>query len=129
VVSPLIALMKDQIDFLQARGHPRREARLSLDANQTRAVTDALRAGTIKLLYVAPGEVQQRAVPVMLRARRSRCWPWTRRTASPNGATTSGPTTETSRIARDLEIPLPARADRDGDAYGCQEHLRGVRDS
>jgi ATP-dependent DNA helicase RecQ len=54
VVSPLIALMKDQIDVLQQRGH--RAARLdsSLSAEQYRDIMDALRSGSLKLLYVAP---------------------------------------------------------------------------
>lgn len=54
VVSPLIALMKDQIDVLQRRGI--RAARLdsSLSATEVAAVIRDLRAGTLKLLYVAP---------------------------------------------------------------------------
>ena len=54
VVSPLIALMKDQIDFLQSRGISAARLDSSLDAAQTRAVADDLRAGNLKLLYVAP---------------------------------------------------------------------------
>lgn len=54
VVSPLIALMKDQIDFLTSRGI----AAARLDSTQTleesRAVNDALYKGELKLLYVAP---------------------------------------------------------------------------
>lgn len=54
VVSPLIALMKDQIDALARRGI--RAARLdsSLSLEEAREVTQALRDGTLKLLYVAP---------------------------------------------------------------------------
>ncbi len=54
VVSPLIALMKDQIDFLTAAGV--RAARLdsSLSGDEVRAVYGELRAGTLELLYVAP---------------------------------------------------------------------------
>ncbi len=54
VVSPLIALMKDQIDFLVGKGV--RAARLdsSLTADEARAVWDDLRSGGLKLLYVAP---------------------------------------------------------------------------
>ncbi|RYG58518.1 ATP-dependent DNA helicase RecQ, partial [bacterium] len=54
VVSPLIALMKDQIDFLQSRGISAARLDSSLTGAETRAVTDGLRAGTLKLLYVAP---------------------------------------------------------------------------
>jgi ATP-dependent DNA helicase RecQ len=54
VVSPLIALMKDQIDFLQNRGIAAARLDSSLNLDETRAVNDSLRAGTLKLLYVAP---------------------------------------------------------------------------
>src|SRR5687767_9753766 len=54
VVSPLIALMKDQIDFLKARGIEAGRLDSSLSADETRAVTASLRAGSLKLLYVAP---------------------------------------------------------------------------
>jgi ATP-dependent DNA helicase RecQ len=54
VVSPLIALMKDQIDFLS--GHGVEAARLdsSLGPDELRDVTARLGAGALKLLYVAP---------------------------------------------------------------------------
>ena len=54
VVSPLIALMKDQIDFLQGREIAAARLDSSLSAEQAREVGDRLRAGTLKLLYVAP---------------------------------------------------------------------------
>ena len=54
VVSPLIALMKDQIDFLQARGIPASRLDSSLSAAEAEAVVAQLRAGALKLLYVAP---------------------------------------------------------------------------
>jgi ATP-dependent DNA helicase RecQ len=54
VVSPLIALMKDQIDFLQRSGIDAARLDSSLDAAAQRAVFERLRAGSLKLLYVAP---------------------------------------------------------------------------
>ncbi len=54
VVSPLIALMKDQIDFLQRHGIPAARLDSSLTADEVRAINDDLRAGQLKLLYVAP---------------------------------------------------------------------------
>src|SRR5262245_1661947 len=50
VISPLIALMKDQIDFLRARGIDAARLDSSMPYEETRAVTDRLRAGTLKLL-------------------------------------------------------------------------------
>ncbi len=54
VVSPLIALMKDQIDFLSKRGVAAARLDSSLGPDELRDVTTRLRAGTLKLLYVAP---------------------------------------------------------------------------
>jgi ATP-dependent DNA helicase RecQ len=54
VVSPLIALMKDQIDFLATRGIDAARLDSSLGADEVRGVSERLRAGTLKLLYVAP---------------------------------------------------------------------------
>ena len=54
VVSPLIALMKDQLDALQARGIPAERLDSSLDGPKVRQVYADLRAGRLKLLYVAP---------------------------------------------------------------------------
>jgi ATP-dependent DNA helicase RecQ len=54
VVSPLIALMKDQIDFLAGRGVAAARLDSSLGADEARAVAHRLRDGSLKLLYVAP---------------------------------------------------------------------------
>jgi ATP-dependent DNA helicase RecQ len=54
VVSPLIALMKDQIDFLTAQGVDAARLDSSLGPQEYRDVSDRLRAGRLKLLYVAP---------------------------------------------------------------------------
>src|SRR5256885_2090231 len=54
VVSPLIALMKDQIDFLRRSGIDAERLDSSLDAAEQRQIFDRLRAGSLRLLYVAP---------------------------------------------------------------------------
>jgi len=54
VISPLIALMKDQIDFLKAKGVAAERYDSSLDADQAREVLSRLRAGSLKLLYISP---------------------------------------------------------------------------
>ena len=54
VVSPLIALMKDQVDALNAKGIAAARLDSTLDAGQVREVYEQLDAGTLKLLYVAP---------------------------------------------------------------------------
>ncbi|MCG8348017.1 MAG: DEAD/DEAH box helicase, partial [Chloroflexales bacterium] len=54
VISPLIALMKDQIDALQQRGVAAARLDSSLSEAEYLEVNRQLRAGTLKLLYVAP---------------------------------------------------------------------------
>ena len=54
VVSPLIALMKDQIDFLRRQGVAAARLDSSLNAEESGAVRDELRSGKLRLLYVAP---------------------------------------------------------------------------
>jgi ATP-dependent DNA helicase RecQ len=54
VVSPLIALMKDQIDALTRRGIAARRLDSTLSAEEYRAVMEQLRDGSLRLLYVAP---------------------------------------------------------------------------
>jgi len=54
VVSPLIALMKDQVDALQATGIPATFLNSSLGAGEAHARVRALHKGEYRLLYVAP---------------------------------------------------------------------------
>ena len=54
VVSPLIALMKDQIDFLVGHGIAAARLDSTLSGAEVRDVTERMEAGTLKLLYVAP---------------------------------------------------------------------------
>jgi ATP-dependent DNA helicase RecQ len=54
VVSPLIALMKDQVDALQASGVPATFLNSSLAAGQSRPRLRGLHNGEYRLLYVAP---------------------------------------------------------------------------
>lgn len=54
VVSPLIALMKDQVDALAARGVQAARLDSSLEGSEVRALHARLDAGEVELLYVAP---------------------------------------------------------------------------
>lgn len=67
VVSPLIALMKDQVDALQARGIPAAAINSSLGAEEYRQVMGALQSGELKLLYVAPERFSQQGFMNTLR--------------------------------------------------------------
>src|SRR5215510_13123432 len=54
VVSPLIALMKDQVDALRALGIPAVALTSAADADEQREMLDGIRAGIYTLIYVAP---------------------------------------------------------------------------
>jgi ATP-dependent DNA helicase RecQ len=54
VVSPLIALMKDQVDELNRRGVAAGALHSMLDSSSKREVIHAARRGELRLLYVAP---------------------------------------------------------------------------
>lgn len=57
VVSPLIALMKDQVDSLTASGIPATFLNSSLDPAEARDRSESLSRGEYKLLYAAPERV------------------------------------------------------------------------
>lgn len=54
VVSPLIALMKDQVDALRARGIPAARLDSTLTAAEVAEIFEGMASGKLKLLYVAP---------------------------------------------------------------------------
>ena len=57
VVSPLISLMKDQVDTLVANGVPAGLYNSSLGADERAAVAAGLRQGRYRLLYVSPERI------------------------------------------------------------------------
>lgn len=60
VISPLIALMKDQVDSLTGAGLPATYINSSLPNSEVQQRMRALREGHIKLLYVAPERLRSR---------------------------------------------------------------------
>jgi len=67
VVSPLIALMKDQVDDLQQRGIPATFINSSLSLAEQQARIQQCVRGEVRLLYVAPERFQSAAFLGMLR--------------------------------------------------------------
>jgi ATP-dependent DNA helicase RecQ len=61
VVSPLIALMKDQVDFLRGRGIAAAVVNSAQPPAQTQRVLEGLERGVYRLLYVAPERLMQPA--------------------------------------------------------------------
>jgi ATP-dependent DNA helicase RecQ len=54
VISPLIALMKDQVDVLRARGVNAVALTSAATADEQREILDGIRAGAYTLVYIAP---------------------------------------------------------------------------
>src|SRR6476619_5841948 len=54
VVSPLIALMKNQIDYLRSHGIAAARMDSSLTEDEAKEANSQLKSGGLKLLYVAP---------------------------------------------------------------------------
>ncbi|HVT13696.1 MAG TPA: RecQ family ATP-dependent DNA helicase [Fimbriimonadaceae bacterium] len=70
VVSPLIALMKDQIDFLRSRGIAAARIDSTMTPQEALSVSSAIQEGRLKLLYVAPERFNnERFVAEMKRAK------------------------------------------------------------
>ena len=61
VVSPLIALMKDQVDALERRGIPATLINSSLSLAEQQARIRRMAAGEFKLVYIAPERFRSRA--------------------------------------------------------------------
>ncbi|MBI4135611.1 ATP-dependent DNA helicase RecQ [Candidatus Uhrbacteria bacterium] len=54
IVSPLIALMKDQVGALKARNIPAEFVNSTLELNEIAAIMDAVASGAVRILYIAP---------------------------------------------------------------------------
>ncbi len=61
VVSPLLSLMQDQVEAAQRRGIAAAALNSAQEAEEQRAVLDAVRAGELKLLYVSPERLERLA--------------------------------------------------------------------
>lgn len=72
VVSPLIALMKDQIGFLRSRGVEAARLDSSLSWEEAREVESSLKRGTLRLLYVSPERFNNERFLALLKDRRVR---------------------------------------------------------
>ncbi len=93
VVSPLIALMQDQVDALAANGVQAAFLNSTQGPDERARVERAVVSGQVDMLYLAPERLRLESTRSCSTARGSRCSRSTRRTASPSGGTTSGRTT------------------------------------
>lgn len=67
VISPLIALMKDQVEELSAYGVPAAFINSSLDYDRLLNVENALMAGQVKILYVSPEKLVSQGFQPLLK--------------------------------------------------------------
>ncbi|MCK9905696.1 DEAD/DEAH box helicase, partial [Frankia sp. Cpl3] len=58
VISPLISLMKDQVDVLLGMGIPATQINSSLDSREVQSRLQKARKGEYKLLYIAPERLE-----------------------------------------------------------------------
>jgi ATP-dependent DNA helicase RecQ len=72
VVSPLIALMKDQVDALAGRGVASAALTSAAGLDEQNAILDRIRAGALAVAYVAPERFASRRFLAALSASRSR---------------------------------------------------------
>ena len=94
VVSPLISLMKDQVDGLRACGYPAAALHSNLDEGERQEILAAAVGGPATACSSSrPSGWPCPPSPSCYGRSRSRPSPWTRLTASATGATTSGPST------------------------------------
>ncbi|MDP8258449.1 MAG: DNA helicase RecQ [Candidatus Aadella gelida] len=68
VVSPLISLMKDQVDDLRDKGIEARCLNSGMLVSQQNAVIEEIRDGGVKLLYIAPERIQNEEMVDLLRS-------------------------------------------------------------
>lgn len=67
VLSPLIALMKDQVEGLRGNGVPAAFLNSSLDSHQSQAIENDLLAGKLKILYVSPEKLVSQSFQPLLK--------------------------------------------------------------
>lgn len=68
VISPLLSLMKDQVDALLANGIPAAALNSSLSDEERRRMTQDVREGRLKLLYLSPERLAMPDLVELLRA-------------------------------------------------------------
>lgn len=88
VISPLISLMKDQVEALQANGIPAYALNSMNDETTNARLKQKCLQGKVKLLYISPERILSE-INFLLRDIKISLLPLTKRTASRNGAMTS----------------------------------------
>ena len=93
VISPLLALMKDQVDACKAQGIPAVCLSSMATSEENRTAMRQVRYGQIKILYMSPERIAADGTLKFLESLEISLFAWMKRIASANGDTTSGPST------------------------------------
>ena len=124
VVSPLIALMKDQCDKLRELGVAAVQLNSAVGADEVDAAEKAIAAGAARIVFVTPERLGEPRFLERLATIRSASSSSTRRTASRSGVTTSAPPTSGSAARCRARQAAGARAHRDRHRGGDGRHPR-----
>ena len=90
VVSPLLALIQDQLQFLQGRGISAASIHSMQTPAESAAVYKALSDGEIKILFISVERLNSERFRLFLKKLPISLLVWMRRTVSPNGVITFG---------------------------------------
>ena len=128
VISPLIALMHDQLAFLRSKGIAAATLDSSLTPEESRRVMQQASDGQLKILMISVERLRTNAFAVSSNRCRCRCWWWTRPTAFRSGATTFAPTISSCRITAVNCRSAGVAADGHRHSGGHGRHAGQIRD-
>ena len=97
VISPLLALMHDQLAFLKSKGISAATLDSSQSPEESRRVMQQALDGQLKILMISVERLKTSVFAALSSKCRSRCWSSMRRTVSRSGATTFAPTISSCR--------------------------------
>ena len=107
VVSPLIFLMKDQVDSLEANGIAAAYINSTQSARDNRDVKTAFLENRLKILYIAPEGLMSPELLLFLKKERSTSLQLTKLIVSPSGDTTFRPEYRKLKLLRDPQNGFP----------------------
>ena len=93
MVSPLLALISDQLEAMERYGIPAARIDSTLDHGETVKIREKVVKGEIKVLMVSVRDLRMKILGIFCPVSASPCLWWTKPTVSPSGDIISDPTT------------------------------------
>lgn len=112
VVSPLIALMDDQVATLEELGVAAAALNSTLSAEQQRDLAARIKRGEVKMLYLAPERLVQPRMLAFLQSLKSPCSPSTKHTVCRSGVMISAAIPAARATGRTVSRCAAHRPDR-----------------